>query len=52
MMKQNGTECKQLMNLATGYTGVLCSMLFLINLFIYLFIFGCAGSSLLCAGFL
>ena len=26
--------------------------IFNINLFIYLFIFGCAGSSLLCAGFL
>ena len=25
---------------------------FLINLFIYLFIFGCVGSSLLCTGFL
>ena len=26
MMKQNGTEYKQLMNLATGYSGVLCSI--------------------------
>ena len=25
-MKQNGTEYKQLMNLATGYSGVLCSI--------------------------
>ena len=28
MMKQNGTEHKQLMNLAASYTGVLCSILF------------------------
>ena len=25
-MKQNGTEYKQLMNLAASYTGVLCSI--------------------------
>ena len=29
-----------------------CLFLFFINLFIYLFIFGCVGSSLLCTGFL
>ena len=28
------------------------SMFFLINLFIYLFIYGCVGSSFLCEGFL
>ena len=29
-----------------------CFLFFLINLFIYLFIFGCVGSSFLCEGFL
>ena len=31
---------------------VFCFLFFVFNLFIYLFIFGCVGSSFLCEGFL